>query len=472
MTESVFQHISHSAGADRWRRFRVVAAQYTRFLSIVKALGCSVREIPLTSSSSAKMDIVSDHTSVVGITEPASFCPSPFYLRPESFCIAYTDEVAAVAEYQDVLDIPKCGARHETGREHSLLWMILKGEERAAWTDLECLLLRAVQSLGQPDLEGEPLFVSLGRTIGDLLSPTQLEFQLESPSDFWPGRPAGWTWIEAGGVEPTRTFITPRLQRLVYRRERVMFIEDLAIASDIEVDGTGSERPFHSCILLPLVAGAKPLGILRLFYGIKLSPLPGDVEALELLRRELSVLMNRGRTHLLMQRMATVDGLTNLFNQRFFLEQVRTEFQRALRYQKKMAVIMIDIDDFKYYNDTYGHLAGDRVLAETARTIRGVVRDIDFVARYGGEEFALILPEVDAQSGLVVAEKIRSAVEALRFISDDGEAIGSISISCGVTDNATAASPEEMLRRADRALYWVKRHGRNLVRAASDRDDE
>ncbi len=136
---------------------------------------------------------------------------------------------------------------------------------------------------------------------------------------------------------------------------------------------------------------------------------------MELFRRELAAILDRSRTHLRMQRMATVDGLTNLFNHRFFRDQLRTEFQRALRYQKMMAVIMIDIDDFKGYNDTYGHLAGDRVLAETARAIRGAVRDIDFVARYGGEEFALILPEVEAASGLIVAEKIRKAVEGAAF---------------------------------------------------------
>jgi diguanylate cyclase (GGDEF)-like protein len=182
--------------------------------------------------------------------------------------------------------------------------------------------------------------------------------------------------------------------------------------------------------------------------------------------------LDRGRTFLRMQRLATVDGLTNLFNHRFFRDQLRTEFQRAIRYQKKMSLIMIDIDDFKSYNDTYGHLAGDRVLSETARTIRSAVRDIDFVARYGGEEFALILPEVHATSGVIVADKIRKAVESQTLISEEGESIGQITISCGVTDNSGTATPEELIDRADKALYWVKRNGRNMVRLASVEEDE
>jgi diguanylate cyclase (GGDEF)-like protein len=192
---------------------------------------------------------------------------------------------------------------------------------------------------------------------------------------------------------------------------------------------------------------------------------------LEALQKEVASVMERTRNRLRMQRMATVDGLTHLFNHRFFRIQLRIEFQRALRYQKKMALVMIDIDDFKSYNDRYGHLAGDCVLAEVARVIRSTVRDIDLVARYGGEEFALILPEVDSTGGLVVAEKVRAAVGAQRFKTESGEEIGSITVSCGVTDNVNTTGPNDLIRRADRALYWVKTHGRNLVRLADPMDN-
>jgi len=99
------------------------------------------------------------------------------------------------------------------------------------------------------------------------------------------------------------------------------------------------------------------------------------------------------------------------------------------------------------------------------------VRDIDSVSRYGGEEFALILPEVDSSGGIVVAEKVRLAVGAKRFKTESGEDMGSITVSCGVTDNVNTTSPNDLIRRADRALYWVKTHGRNLVRLADPMEE-
>jgi len=211
--------------------------------------------------------------------------------------------------------------------------------------------------------------------------------------------------------------------------------------------------------------------VMTLFYTRALSPFPDELRSLELLQSEMAHLMDRTRNHLRMQRMATIDELTSLFNHRFFRVQLRTEFRRALRYQKKMALVMIDIDDFKSYNDRYGHLAGDRVLSELGRTIRSTVRDIDFVARYGGEEFALILPEVDSSGGMVVADKVRAAVSSKRFRTESGEDLGAITISCGVTDNINTATPNDLIRRADRALYWAKTHGRNLVRLADPMEE-
>jgi diguanylate cyclase (GGDEF)-like protein len=445
------------------------AQDYERFMVTAKGLGYAVKE------SGDNSVCIEDGDQFLIYAESAEESPSPFRVLPEPRAISFSDCPDAIHEFRQWMNTaqPTSDVASISSRDSSALVALLKGEERASWLHLECAILRAVQSLNQLELEGEPLFLSLSRIICELLAPDLLELELESPSDFWPGRPVDWTWIDTKpGMDAVHIGLTPRLQRLLYRRDRVLYVEDFSAAPDIQLGGTSRNQPFKTGFLLPLIAGVKPLGILRLFYDHELAPLPGDVEAIELLRRELSGLMERSRTHLRMQRMATVDGLTNLFNHRFFREQLRTEYQRALRYRKLMTVIMIDIDDFKVYNDTYGHLAGDRVLADTARTIRSSVRDIDYVARYGGEEFALILPEVDAQNGMIVAEKIRKAVEAQRFISEDGEVIGAITVSCGVTDNADSALPEEMIERADRALYWVKRHGRNLVRLSTASDYE
>jgi diguanylate cyclase (GGDEF)-like protein len=470
--DSLFQQINQSAHADAWRRFRISAEQLVELTQLVRALGYTVTEIAARRGG-ALITQMADPVGVLCVAEPSFRSPSPFSLGAEPYAVGYTDCADAIREcaqwFGTMSDIGGGSASMLPGV--SPLAMLLEREERTAWLDLERQILQALQPLNQLDLEAEPLFLNFSHAIRDVLAPDLLELRLETPADFWPGRGPEWSWVQTRGAEDVSLSLTPRLLRLLYRRERVLFVEDLATAPDIQLEPLAESRAFQSAFLLPFSSGAKPLGTLRLLYRRRLAPLPGDVEAVELFRRELAAILDRSRSHLRMQRMATVDGLTNLFNHRFFRDQLRTEFQRALRYQKMMAVIMIDIDDFKVYNDTYGHLAGDRVLAETARAIRGSVRDIDFVARYGGEEFALILPEVDAASGLIVAEKIRRAVEAQRFISDDGEAIGAITVSCGVTDNVDTTGPDDLIERADRALYWVKRHGRNLVRLAADVDE-
>jgi diguanylate cyclase (GGDEF)-like protein len=171
------------------------------------------------------------------------------------------------------------------------------------------------------------------------------------------------------------------------------------------------------------------------------------------------------------QRLATIDGLTGLFNHRFFREQLRKEFQRAKRYRSHLTLIMVDVDDFKQFNDANGHLAGDQALTTLASSIKRTVRDIDFVARYGGEEFALILPEVNARGGLIVAEKLRRAIEAKTFEGEQRMKAKKITISCGICSNAMAHSAEEMIESADQALFWVKRHGRNRCRLAEGTKD-
>ncbi len=469
---SLFQQISQSVNADAWDRFRLPSGEVNRLSDVAQALGFSVRN-PILKGETHSFVQIHDGSRVLCIAEPSGFAPSPFNVQPEPFSVAYTDSRDAIQEYRswtgpaaDDLTLPAQSSGDIA--QPAPLSVILRNAAHGAWLSLEAGILRSVQSLNQLDLEGEPLFLNLSQAIRDMLAPDLLELRMEFPADFWPGKASDWVWLEAQpGHEGITPSLTPRLQRLLYRRERTMFVEDTSAAPDITLSAEAQSQPFASCLLLPLIYGAKPIGMLMLLYEKRLAPLAGETEAVELLRHELSNLLDRSRTHLRMQRMATVDGLTNLFNHRFFRDQLRTEFQRALRYENMMAVIMIDIDDFKGYNDTYGHLAGDRVLAETARTIRGSVRDIDFVARYGGEEFALILPEVDANGGMVVAEKIRNAVEAQRFISEDGEAIGAITVSCGVTDNTDATGPDDLISRADRGLYWVKRHGRNRVHIAA-----
>jgi diguanylate cyclase (GGDEF)-like protein len=471
--KSIIQQINLSPHVDMWRRFHTTAERRERILEIARHFGMTVRSAKSADATDGSWVVLSYGKNLLCVVEPSHLSPAPFHNQPADYTVAYTENPTAIAEIAGAVGQYIPIAPPSTPTHHAICHFSFQSEEQMAWMELENRIIRAIQFLGQIELEGDAFLRALGHTVRTLLTSDQLELQLESPAEYWPERGGSMSWLEAEKAEHHATStLTPRLQRLLYRRDNVLFIEDLSTAPDVVFLSAPDQPLYTSCMLLPFISGAKPSGILKLFYYQKLFPLPGDMEALELFRRELAVILDRARVSLQMQRLATVDGLTNLFNHRFFINELHTEYQRAVRYQKLIAVVMIDIDDFKSYNDTYGHLAGDRVLAQTARTIRGTVRDIDFVARYGGEEFALILPEIDARAGLIVAEKIRGAVEAQRLLSDEGEPIGGITVSCGVTDNRDTTSPEELIDRADHALYWVKRHGRNMVHLATEEDND
>ncbi len=161
-------------------------------------------------------------------------------------------------------------------------------------------------------------------------------------------------------------------------------------------------------------------------------------------------------------RLTTVDGLTQIFNKRYFTETVDRELSRSNRYGRNLTMIMLDIDHFKKINDGAGHLAGDHVLKQLASTVRTRIRREDVFARYGGEEFAILLPEVSLKGAVLTAEKIRKFVEKTSF-QFDGETI-SVTVSLGAaqaTKEMTDASA--LVRAADEQLYEAKRTGRNRV---------
>ena len=182
---------------------------------------------------------------------------------------------------------------------------------------------------------------------------------------------------------------------------------------------------------------------------------------------ELAVAVENSELYKLTRRLAVTDELTGLYNYRCLLERAEDEIGRAKRFGRSLSLLMIDADEFKVYNDTNGHVAGDVALAELATAMRGAVRDIDIVCRYGGEEFAILLPETDGEGAFVVAEKVREAVAGHAFKNGEGERTEQLTVSIGLsTYPGTAEDREALLRRADDALYVVKRSGRNRVSAS------
>ena len=167
-----------------------------------------------------------------------------------------------------------------------------------------------------------------------------------------------------------------------------------------------------------------------------------------------------------LEQLAQTDPLTQLLNRRALTERISAEMERALRYDSTLALLMIDLDHFKRVNDSYGHLVGDDVLRDVGQLLLETIRGSDIVARYGGEEFLLLLPETDDTGAEAFADRIRSAVELHPFSSgEEGKPLRlTASIGVAVYPAARIESVEDLLARADAALYRAKADGRNRVR--------
>lgn len=165
---------------------------------------------------------------------------------------------------------------------------------------------------------------------------------------------------------------------------------------------------------------------------------------------------------------AAVDPLTGLFNRRYFETRIEEEIERARRYRLDLALLVIDADHFKRFNDRYGHLVGDQVLRAVSDTLRRSVRAFDVCTRYGGEEFAILMPGSNPTSALQSAERIRHRIERYRFEPLQVAADDHPTISIGVAVLDGDHSPHDLIARADRALYAAKAAGRNCVRLSAE----
>lgn len=172
-------------------------------------------------------------------------------------------------------------------------------------------------------------------------------------------------------------------------------------------------------------------------------------------------------------RLSSIDGLTNIPNRRHFDETVLKEWELAHKQRSDVSLIMLDIDYFKVYNDNYGHQQGDECLKTVASALKtSLKRPSDLVARYGGEEFAVILPDTDLHGALVVAEQLRSRIEAIAIPHEQSKALPVVTVSLGIASSSQgqALSVEELILKADQALYAAKQSGRNRVYAETAYD--
>ncbi len=221
-----------------------------------------------------------------------------------------------------------------------------------------------------------------------------------------------------------------------------------------------SNTNVNSLLCVPLIAKGEAIGVVnisnkknnRLFNK-------QDLEFMEALANQAAIAIDNAKLY----ELATKDGLTKLYTHRHFFTMLDTELKRASRYSHVMSVIMIDIDDFKAINDTYGHAVGDKVLREVANIVSKTVRKIDMPARYGGEEFAVILPETNGMDATVIAHRLRKRIEDLEIFTNDGTLV-KVTISVGIASFPDASEDElTLMDFADKALYESKHHGKNCV---------
>lgn len=244
---------------------------------------------------------------------------------------------------------------------------------------------------------------------------------------------------------------------------------DFFKGKEVRLDSLPDDPGFRAkAVGVPLVmAGERIAGVMVVEDGGGEGFDRADLSLLELIAAHAAVAVERAGLYKRIEEMAVTDQLTGLANRRHLEKRLEEEMGRARRYGTSLSAIMFDIDCFKEFNDTYGHLVGDSILREVAYILRTGVRRTDIVARYGGEEFCLILPDCKLEEAVVLAERLRAKVESLPFKIPDVDDVDEplrITVSAGVaTFPDDALSEQKLLDRADEALYEAKRRGRNCV---------
>jgi diguanylate cyclase (GGDEF)-like protein len=254
---------------------------------------------------------------------------------------------------------------------------------------------------------------------------------------------------------------------MAVRSKQLILVEDIDTHKKPVIKK--SQRAFagnyktNNCAIDPLVCQDMVVGVLNLadkVGGDRFSA--GDIALIELFSQLIGASIGNIKLFEKIQRQATTDGLTGLVNHKTFYEILEKELLRSRRYGGLISLIMVDVDNLKKINDTYGHRAGDKVIREIGRKIKECIRQIDTAARYGGDEFAVILPNTSLGDATIVAQRMVNAVASSPATWKRDLIPLSISVGLGQYDADT--HPEDITSRSDQALYSAKKAGKNTVR--------
>lgn len=216
-------------------------------------------------------------------------------------------------------------------------------------------------------------------------------------------------------------------------------------------------------ITSPIVdENSRPVVVIGVEYSLEDLYSGSDKTLLNTIALNASSSLTKAKIFQKMEKQATIDGLTQISNHRHFQDLMDMEMERAAREKNVVSLLLMDIDHFKKFNDTYGHPVGDLVLKMVSKALQGAVRKTDHIARYGGEEFVVILPQAEGELGRQLAERVRQAIEDIKVPHESGYL--SVTMSIGMCTYPTYSSNKaELIEYADQALYYSKEHGRNMV---------
>lgn len=249
----------------------------------------------------------------------------------------------------------------------------------------------------------------------------------------------------------------------VIAQKKPLVINDLS--NDFRFQEISEDNQVKSLVAAPLMGGHELFGLIRMESSLANSFRQEDARLLSNFCDLGTVALEHVALYHQTIELATTDGLTGLHVQRHYKDRLRDEIFRALEHKLPLSVMMIDVDHFKRYNDTYGHLVGDKVLKLVAQVLKDSVRTVDLVSRYGGEEFSVLLLKTPLDGAVTVAERIRQKVEEQEVVAS-GEKTH-VTVSIGIAElTPQFRDAEKFIDQADQALYQAKADGRNLVRVS------
>jgi len=349
------------------------------------------------------------------------------------------------------------------------------GEIALSTPDLDfATRLRVFQRALRSRVERRDALIEILRAVNTTLEPEKIADLVVDRAASWIPAPC-WAMVSADMSGELTVIadrgLTPDMGPAVYTIARwVMQRGQEFVAADLRRDPRAADAGVGSVIAFPLSCRGRRVGAIigldRRASAREPRLAPAILRAVRVLLEPAAVALDNALLLKRAEELSVTDDLTHLYNSRYMNQVLRRETKRASRSRRPLSLLFIDLDGFKAINDTHGHLFGSRALVEAAAVIRGSARETDIVARFGGDEFAIILPDTGGEGAFAVGARVRDKIAAFKFLAGDGLDVH-LTASVGVaTLPDVAASSEELVQAADKAMYQVKESGKNGIQAA------